>query len=143
VDSEWIGGETLPRQPLVRCSVSSTTTRHLTSSAARPADNSSCLFATIPPRNTTHHPPPPRATRTTTAAVPTRRAAASGRSCRIIPTQYTVRLPCLLRQSPSQPRNHACRSARRQHSYRQAIRPKCDSSRLLAALYPYTAVAFS
>jgi hypothetical protein len=61
VDSEWIGGETLPRQPLVRCSVSSTTTRHLTSSAARPADNSSCLFATTPPPetpHTAHHTPP-------------------------------------------------------------------------------------
>ena len=36
-----------------------------------------------------------------------------------------------------------CRPAGRQRSYRQSIRPKCDLSRLRAALCPYTAVAFS
>ena len=145
MDRLWTDGELKvrhsPTQPLVRCSVSfiSKSTRHLTSSRTPAAAS---LLPT-PPRNTAHHPPPPRPTRATTAAVPIRRAAAPSRSCRIIPTQYAVSLPCLLLWSPSRLRDQACRPAGRQRSYRQFILPKCYLSRLLAALCPYTAVAFS
>lgn len=140
-DSRWIAGEThiLASRWFAAASVSSNITKPLTLLDTSPhrhppqsgqritaAASLLLLLPSTPPETPPTLALRPRPTRTTTAAVRSRRAAAPSRLCRIIPTQYTASLPCLLPRSPLRPRNPPSRPARRQHSYRQSIRSQCD-----------------
>ena len=135
---KWIAGET-PRLHTAAGSLQPQLRLHQHSTPHLISDASSCFFATD---STPKHRTPPSAALSHAGHDC---CCACPQSCCANPnlSHHTDPIRCLFSLACSRPRDSACRPAGRQRSYRQSIRPKCDLSRLLAALCPYTAVAFS